>query len=142
MDFAWLAVVGVLLLLAGLSALGFDTLRQRHRKKPYDFPEIETTLLDIPASSPKSVGAVREPAPKLSQDIAQAAGVSGLQIVMRASRSHPAGSQEAENERARLKADVLLWGEYGPERNGGGAITASLALGPDVNTGYQPWQQW
>src|SRR6059036_3258813 len=61
MDFAWLAVVGVLLLLAGLSALGFDTLRQRHRKKPYDFPEIETTRLDIPASSPKSVGAVREP---------------------------------------------------------------------------------
>ena len=54
MDFGWLAVVGVLLLLAGLSALGFDTLRQRRRKKPYQFPEIETTRLEIPDSSPKS----------------------------------------------------------------------------------------
>ena len=54
MDFGWLAVVGVLLLLAGLLALGFDTLRQRRRKKPYHFPEIETTRLEIPTRSPKS----------------------------------------------------------------------------------------
>ena len=45
MDFAWLAVIGILLLVAGLSALGFDSLRRRRSSKQFDFPELETTLL-------------------------------------------------------------------------------------------------
>src|SRR5437868_643534 len=54
MDFGWLGVVGVLLVVAGLSALGFDALRHKRAKKPYAFPEIETTLLDDPARNYES----------------------------------------------------------------------------------------
>src|SRR3954451_17482201 len=51
MDFAWPIAVAVLLLVAGLSALGFDSLRHRRAKKQFDFPELETRLLHEPTGS-------------------------------------------------------------------------------------------
>src|SRR3954452_22471608 len=58
MEFAWPAAIGVLLLLAGLAALGFDSFRRRRTGKRYEFPELETTLLAEEGSKQEPVGSV------------------------------------------------------------------------------------
>lgn len=57
MDLAWLAGLGVLLLVAGLSALAYDTVRRKNLNQPYPFPEQTTRLLEedfLPTLSPQA----------------------------------------------------------------------------------------
>jgi tetratricopeptide (TPR) repeat protein len=58
------------------------------------------------------------------------------QLAIRASSVRPATPEQAEAERARIKADFLWWGEVGPS----GALTVGLAISTDFVVGQQPWQ--
>jgi tetratricopeptide (TPR) repeat protein len=65
-DVAWLVVLGVLLLVAGLSALGYDTVRRKHASHPFPYPDAPTNLLDdtaIRALTSQSHTATAMPAP-------------------------------------------------------------------------------
>ena len=46
MNLGWLAVVGVILLVAGLCTLAYDGLRRRQGKNPFPYPEIATNRLE------------------------------------------------------------------------------------------------
>jgi tetratricopeptide (TPR) repeat protein len=73
-----------------------------------------------------------------ASDLLQVAALSkrsDLSIIL--SQSQPTTPEQAEAERALLKADFLWWGEVGPT----GAITATLAFAPGFGVGQQPWQR-
>ncbi len=53
MDIAWLALVGVMLLVAGLSALGYDTVRHKNNNQPFPYPDAPTNLLSETAIQKK-----------------------------------------------------------------------------------------
>lgn len=59
-------------------------------------------------------------------------------MVIRESQKRPANPEQAEAERARLRADFLWWGEVGL----GGTITASLSLDPTFAPGQSRWQRF
>jgi tetratricopeptide (TPR) repeat protein len=74
----------------------------------------------------------------LVNDVLQVAAVSkrsDLSVIL--PQSQPTTPEQAEVERARLKADFLWWGEVGPS----GAITATLSFAPGFGVGQQPWQR-
>ncbi|MBF6613683.1 MAG: tetratricopeptide repeat protein [Chloroflexi bacterium] len=53
MDLAWLAGAGVLLLVTGLCALAYDTVRRKQESSPYPYPDASTTALDETAIQQK-----------------------------------------------------------------------------------------
>jgi tetratricopeptide (TPR) repeat protein len=80
-----------------------------------------------------------DPVGKLTGDILGGANASGLsQVTVRQSGITPLTPSQAQSERARLSADILIWGDFGPA----GAITANVTLAPAFSTILQPWQQY
>lgn len=78
-----------------------------------------------------------EPLVSLSDYIAQSAASGNLtQVTVRSSLSSPVSRAQAEAERARSGADILIWGDFGPA----GAITANLSISPDFAPALPPWQ--
>jgi tetratricopeptide (TPR) repeat protein len=78
-----------------------------------------------------------DPVDKLSNDILTSATSAGLtHVVVRQSKITPLNVSQAQTERARLSADILIWGDFGST----GAITANVALAPGFSTTLQPWQ--
>lgn len=218
MDLAWLAAIGVLLLVAGLCSLAYDTMRKRQGNNPYPFPDAATAALDETASRPRANptgpspqqdphplpkgparnvslrlrlwparASARRAAPMivlglllvawtvgtafvasslsapergaivvgiaqfqgtgtqsalsdaLASDILQgAAGDNIPNLVVRISQARPATWEQAEAERAAMRADFLWWGEI----DGAGNITTSLALDPGFAPVQQRWQQF
>ena len=63
MDVAWLAGLGVLLLVCLVCALAFDTLRKRGENLPFTYPDTTTRLLDDTAIQTLLKEAVAGPAP-------------------------------------------------------------------------------
>lgn len=249
MNLAWLAILGVFLLVAGLCTLAYDTVRRKKGSNPYPYPDYATTSLDEtaiqPTPKPKPVPsppqAASTPAPRrttarllskrlalpgvlkrvppdqsnssnapsqaaqprsdlltrillaiprrafvlivlgsfvliamslailtagantpqqppgtvivgispfvgqstggqsssLADYIIRSATAGGLpNLVVRSSRISPANAEAAEAERARLGADFLIWGDYGPQ----GAITVELTLSPQFGPEQAVWQ--
>lgn len=66
-----------------------------------------------------------------------AAGDGVPNLTLRASRKTVSTAEEAEVERARIKADMLWWGEVGAD----GTLTASVALAPNFTPGQPPWNR-
>ncbi len=77
-----------------------------------------------------------DPTTLLADDILR--GADGAAITIRSSRIVPVNDSQAQAERARLDADFLIWGDFGPS----GAITANLVLSPDFAPVTQPWQTY
>src|SRR5947209_1463175 len=85
MDLAWLAGLGVLLLVAALSVLGIDTVRRRHEHQAFPFPDEKTNRLDEheaqslantpPASHPVPVTRPQRPALPISRPRLRLRGV-------------------------------------------------------------------
>lgn len=59
-------------------------------------------------------------------------------LVVRQSKARPTTPEQAEAERARMKADFLWWGEVGAS----GTFTAELVIAPDFAVGRAAWQQF
>ncbi len=78
-----------------------------------------------------------DPVDKLSNDILTSATSAGLtQVVVRQSKITPLNTSQAQTERNRLSADILIWGDFGPA----GAVTANVTLAPSFSAALQPWQ--
>jgi tetratricopeptide (TPR) repeat protein len=77
--------------------------------------------------------------PRLSDSVARAASASTIpRLALLTTQAQPKTPEEAEAERARIRADVLWWGQVGPS----GEITASLSLGPAFGVRQQTWQRF
>lgn len=75
---------------------------------------------------------------RLASDILQVAAASRrTDLVVTLPQAMPTTPEQAEAERARLKADFLWWGDVGPT----GAITATLAFAPGFVVGQESWQR-
>jgi len=60
------------------------------------------------------------------------------ELMVRSSRAQPSTPEQAEAERALVKADFLWWGEIGPS----GTLTVGLAVAPDFAIRQQPWNRF
>ncbi|MEO5951502.1 MAG: tetratricopeptide repeat protein [Chloroflexia bacterium] len=80
-----------------------------------------------------------QPLVALSDYIAQSASSSNLnQVTVRSSLATPLTRSQAESERVKIGADILIWGDFGPQS----AITANIALSPDFSPATPPWQAY